>query len=188
MAFVPPVVMETCKFTVYHARHGMCREAASSLIISSTGLQMSMNVSPSQRSDGDAPFQHNHHMVALAISFLLALLVGIVNPRPLQEGVTCYHHGTESTTQLISKLEITPLGGGGFGGLGFGPGFVAPIPFGGFGFGFGIRNRPEPLLPPTEQRILEAKKQELQAVKDLERRLQTQIESLEKQALATTKK
>ena len=141
---------------------------------STTALQMTTNTSP------PLPETGKPHPMIYFITILLAFLVAFANPRPLMEeevaGNLMHPRPIESSTQLVSKLEVVPLGGGGFGGLGFGPGFG--IPFGGFGFGFGIRNKPP---PPTEQEVIEAGKQELQAVKEYERDLAAQIKSMEQQ-------
>lgn len=117
----------------------------------------------------------------------LALAVATTHPPPLEEGYLAQHHfpPVEPPTHiLVSKLEVTPLGGGGFGGLGFGlgPGFV-PVPFGGFGLGFQIRNRPSPPPPRTEEQIIQSNKERLQSVKEYERNLEERIKAMENQRI-----
>ena len=139
------------------------------------------NLTPLQMALSPSPEPHHHHyahdMMLAITAAILAILVAFGNPLPLSHGDFSRNPSSpvHSSSQLISRIEVTPLGGGGFGGLGFGPGFV-PVPFGGFGFGFSIRNRPP---PPTEQQILEASKQKLDAVKEYSRRLENQVKAME---------
>ena len=62
-----------------------------------------------------------------------------------------------------TKLKIRPWGFG---------------PFGVGGFGFTVENKPP---PPTEEEVIERSKQQLQAVKEYQRRLEQGIEKMEKQ-------
>lgn len=119
-----------------------------------------------------------HEAIVLLTATLLALAITLTNPLPLFEENNSHQYSFLSLPHIvISKLEVTPLGGGGFGGMGIGPGFM-PIPFGGFGFGFSIKNKPP---PPTEQQVLEARKQELYAVKQYQQTLEGKIQAMEQQ-------
>jgi hypothetical protein len=157
---------------------GATRILGTSALLPKSALHMS-NTTPSVR-----PPNTNDSLLALT-AVLLALLVTMTDPLPLLNTSVFQHHdhqhrgggGLQSSSHIISKLEVTPLGGGGFGGMGFGPGFM-PIPFGGFGFGFTVKNRPP---PPTEQQLLEASQRELQNVKQYEKTLQSQINTMEQQ-------
>ena len=120
---------------------------------------------------------NHHHTLVVTGAFLLALLVALAKPLPLQEAFTRHTPPLQSSSHIISKLEVRPTPGFGFGGLGVGPGFM-PMPFGGFGMGFTVRNRPE---PPTAAQSLQAHQQELQAVKEYEKNLEARIKVMEQQ-------
>lgn len=135
-SFVPPVPFD---------KHAHTKASSAALTITmtkrnpeSSRLQMVSSPSPSQQRQ---PLKH-HHFWVMFTAFLLALHVATVNPSPLYHGSfggfePLQDPSIASSSQLVSKWQVTPLGGGGFGGLGIGPGF-APMPFGGFGFGFSI--------------------------------------------------
>ena len=143
---------------------------------------------------------NSHHVKATAAALAFAALLMTANPAPLHEA----SHRPQSTTfptllvnnietvipitTTISKLEITPTPGFGFGGLGISPFGVGP--FGAFGGGVVIRNVPsvDPELAPSpgsmdrREQVLSSKEQQLEAiVKQQQNRLEQyeQIESLQ---------
>ena len=119
------------------------------------------------------PSQHHPTAAVIISAIALALAIATFRPPPTEEGYLMHIPPMESSTNIISKLEVQPLPGVGFGGIGIGPGF-APLPFGGFGMGFKIENRP------SEEQTIEAQKHKLEAIKAYEQRLQAEIKSMEK--------
>jgi hypothetical protein len=166
-AFVPSIQSKTSIRSF--SFHDVTAHTISPQIARTTSLQMT-GISPVNPNTNKTP-------AVILSAILLALLIATAKPPSLEEGYLMHIPPVESSTLIISKLEVKPLGGGGFGGFGIGPGF-APIPFGGFGFGFSVQNR---LTLPTEQQVIEAQKQKLEAVKECEQRLEAHIKSMEQQ-------
>ena len=166
--------------------------------VSTAGSSLRMfSTSPAVRPPKRSPI---HDAVVFLTAAFLALVVAMTSPLPLSDTGSLLHNsptsisdkssllhhtsptssisGLHSSSQIIlSKLTVEPLGGGGFGGLGIGPGFM-PIPFGGVGAGFRIRNEPP---PPTAEQLLDASQRELQAVKQYEKHLERQIQTITEQ-------
>ena len=136
---------------------------------------------PLFKTDMSPSMDNHHHNSLVAVgAFLLALWAALAMPLPLEDASLVHHiPPMESSSHLLSKLEVQPLPGVGFGGIGMGPGFM-PLPFGGFGAGFTIRNRPDP-TPPDSADALEAQKQKLQSVKEYEKVLEAQVKNMEQQ-------
>lgn len=130
---------------------------------------------------------NSHHVKAAAAAIALATLIWSSNPVPVHEAAlfppTPYTAKERiaptppSTTLMISKLEITPSPGFGFGGLGVSPFGLGP--FGGFGAGFTIRNVPD--RPPTlAQEEIQVRKQQLKAIEQQKQQLEQRLGQLER--------
>ena len=142
---------------------------------------------------------NSHHVKAMAAALALAALLMTANPAPLHEASHRHQSSTFPTLLVndmetvvpmptaVSKLEIAPTPGFGFGGLGISPLGVGP--FGAFGGGVVIRNVPsadqQQLAPSMEAadrqgQVLPSRAQQLEAnVKQQQKRLE-QYEQLDR--------
>jgi len=127
-----------------------------------------------------------HRVVATAGALALAALLWTADPAPLHEA---HHPQTTFPTLVVSqaapattitKLQVTPTPGFGFGGMGISPFGVGP--FGGFGGGVVIRNIPEAKQPSdvTDQKQQLTKEQQLEALVKQQRKLLDQYEKLDR--------
>ena len=173
---------------------------AQQLLMSSTGLDSRRNTKIVQNNGEKVHLLSNIFVAALG-SVLLVMLLSFGRPSQQEKQPSFMKDGGYllydspplplniiESSHVITKLEVTPTPGIGFGGLGVGPtggGGFLPMPFGGFGMGFTVRHYPEQQSMKqsalTNPELLETQKQELQQVQQYEKSLEAQIKSVEKQ-------
>lgn len=149
------LVLNVACFTV-HSRRPAAETSSSSLVIQAVPSAMGPQQDENSR----------HHAQVTAAALALATLLWMTHPAPLHEAshpaptafpslVMSSSSSAErivpaqtTSTMLVSKWQIQPTPGFGFGGLGLGgPHVVAP--FGAFGGGVIIRHVPDKVVPPT---------------------------------------